>query len=205
MWGCDVHDQREAKWNKRYAESAAETPQPLEVLVDNAHLLPRGGVALDLASGLGGSALWLARRGFETYAWDWSDVAIEKLRLSAAGLPLTAQIRDVEAQPPEAGRFDVICVGHFLQRDLCTAIAAALKPGGVLFYQTFTQEKVDDSGPGNPDFRLAPNELLQLFSDLIVRYYRDEGTCGDIGAGFRNRAQLVAQQHFSEHCPGFRK
>ena len=73
-------------------------------------------------------------------------------------------------------------------------MAAALRPGGLLFYQTFILDRVDDSGPRDGPFRLQTNELLQLFPDLIVRFYREEGRIGDIGRGFRNRAQLVAQR-----------
>ena len=96
--------------------------------------------------------------------------------------------------PPDPDSFDVICVGHFLERSLCPKIAAALRPGGLLFYQTFTEERVDDGGPGNPAFRLGCNELLRLFPDLVVRLYREEGRVGDMTRGFRNRAQLIAQR-----------
>ena len=182
-----------AKWDARYA-GAEPGPAPLEVLADNAHLLPREGTALDLACGLGGSALFLARHGLTTFAWDLSPVAVQVLQQGAGDLPLTAQVRDVVAQPPEPGRFDVICVGHFLDRALCPAISAALRPGGLLFYQTFTRERVDDSGPSTDRFRLATNELLTLFPGLIVRLYREEGAVGDKARGFRNKAQLVAQR-----------
>ncbi len=186
-------DELRDKWDARYAQ-AELSPVPLEVLAENAHLLPGDGDALDLASGLGGSALFLAARGLHTQAWDLSPVATERLRRLADGLPLRARVRDVVALPPSPGRFDVICVGHFLDRPLCRSIAAALRPGGLLFYQTFTRERVDDSGPGNPCFRLGRNELLRLFADLDLCFYREEGTIGDPGHGFRNRAQLVAQR-----------
>lgn len=179
------------KWNRRY-DQAQQVPGALEVLVENAHLLPSRGTALDLACGLGGSGLFLAERGLQTWAWDLSAVAIESLERRAGTLPLHAEVRDVVKDPPEAGRFDVICVGHFLERELCTDIAAALKPGGLLFYQTFALERVDDSGPSNVRYRLAPNELLELFPQLLVRFYRDEGRAGEHARGFRNRAQLVA-------------
>jgi SAM-dependent methyltransferase len=181
------------KWDARYAQAGAP-PVPLEVLTENAHLLPGHGDALDLASGMGGSALFLAGHGLRTQAWDLSPAAVATLRRLAEGLPLCAQVRDVAASPPLPGRFDVICVGHFLDRPLCPSIAAALRPGGLLFYQTFTRERVDDSGPGNPCFRLDRNELLRLFADLELCFYREEGTIGDVAQGFRNRAQLVAQR-----------
>jgi SAM-dependent methyltransferase len=186
-------DDLRCKWDARYAGAAGVAP-PLEVLAENAHLLPARGDALDIACGLGGSALYLAQRGLRTLAWDQSPMAVAALQRVAGELPLEAQVRDVVAMPPEPERFDVICVGHFLERDLCLRIAAALRPGGLLFYQTFSLERVDDSGPGTQRFRLEVNELLRLFAGLTVRFYRDEGTLGDIARGFRNRAQLVAQR-----------
>jgi len=179
------------KWDRRY-DQALQAPCALEVLIENQHLLPAAGTGLDLACGLGGSGLFLAERGLQTWAWDLSAVAIEALNRRTGSLPLHAEVRDVVRDPPESDRFDVICVGHFLDRELCSRIAAALKPGGLLFYQTFSLERVDDSGPGNPRYRLAPNELLELFPQLLVRFYRDEGRVGDPSRGFRNRAQLVA-------------
>jgi tellurite methyltransferase len=53
---------------------------------------------------------------------------------------------------------------------------------------------VDDRGPGNPLFRLAPNELLRLFPGLRVIAYREEGLFGDSAQGLRNEAWLVAAQ-----------
>ncbi len=185
-------DELRRKWDDRYADPEA-APSPLAVLVENAHLLPESGSALDLACGLGGSALLLAEHGLDTHAWDLSPVAVEQLQQRAAGLTLQAEVRDVIAVPPDPETFDVICVGHFLDRARCPQIAAALRPGGLLFYQTFTLERVDDSGPSNERFRLETNELLQLFPGLIVRVYREEGRLGDLTRGTRNCAQLVAQ------------
>jgi len=182
------------KWDGRYAEASTGVAPPLEVLAENVHLLPDHGEALDLACGLGGSALLLARRGLSTRAWDISGVAIGALQRRAGDLPLRAEVRDLSAEPLPATAFDVICVGHFLDRALCPEIAAALRPGGLLFYQTYSLERVDESGPGSERFRLARNELLRLFPGLIVRFYRDEGAVGDTRRGFRNRAQLVAQR-----------
>ena len=91
--------ERRRKWDDRYANGDA-VAAPIEVLADNAHLLPRTGEALDLASGIGGSALFMARRGLRVTAWDLSDVAVDRLSEAASGMPLTAQVRDVVAQPP---------------------------------------------------------------------------------------------------------
>jgi SAM-dependent methyltransferase len=186
-------DELRQKWDQRYQQTGA-APCALEVLVENSHLLPPEGSALDLACGMGGSGLLLAEHGLNTWAWDLSPVAIDALEKRAANLPLIAEVRDVVRLPPPPGGYDVICVGHFLDREICPEIAAALRPGGLLFYQTFTRERVDQTGPGTQGYRLGPNELLELFPGLLVRFYREEGRLGDPARGFRNRAQLVAQQ-----------
>lgn len=182
------------KWDARYRAAGATTVT--EVLAENHHLLPAEGEALDLACGLGGNALLLAQAGLHTRAWDISPVAIERLntRASATELPLRAEVRDVLAAPPSALSFDVIVVSRFLERDLCPALMAALRPGGLLFYQTFTRDKAVPGGPMNPDFLLAENELLRLFDGLRLRIYREEGCIGDVRRGLRNEALLVAQQ-----------
>ena len=181
------------KWDQRYLQAGAP-PSALDVLAENTHLLPIEGSALDLACGLGGSGLLLAERGLRTWAWDLSAVAIDALKTRAGNLPLIAEVRDVIRQPPSPAGYDVICVGHFLDREICPAISAALRPGGLLFYQTFTRERVDQTGPGTQQYRLGTNELLELFPGLLVRFYREEGRLGDPARGFRNRAQLVAQR-----------
>ena len=183
------------KWDARYRETD-RLPEPAAVLVENRHLLPTRGRALDLACGLGSSALLLARAGLDVYAWDLSPVAIAalKTRAVAEGLSVQAEVRDVQTDPPEPVRFDVILVSYFLERALCARIAAALRPNGLLFYQTFVREAVTDQGPGNPVYRLDRNELLRLFPGLIVHFYREEGRVGDVTQGTRDVSQLVAQR-----------
>ena len=183
------------KWDARYRE-ARGAPPPLPLLSDHAHLLPPTGHALELACGLGANALFLAERGLAVNAWDLSPVAIERLRHSAAEREVTlqAEVRDILQAPPAAGQFDVIVVAHFLDRRLVPAITAALRPGGLLFYQTWSREALGPGGPRNPAFRLARNELLQLFAGLTLIHYHEEGRIGDPGAGWRDQAQLIAQR-----------
>jgi tellurite methyltransferase len=178
------------KWDTRYGD-ALESP-PARVLAENVHLLPGQGVALDLACGLGANALLLAAHGLEVFAWDSSAVAIERLRARARGTAVHAEVRDVIAQPPAREQFDVIVVAHFLDRSLAPHLIEALRPNGLLFYQTFTRTRVSATGPSNPGYRLADNELLSLFAPLRLLVYRDEGLGGDGSRGFRDQAMLVA-------------
>ena len=184
-----------SKWNQRYREKT-QTPGPCSVLQQQCHLLPETGIALDLACGLGGNSLFLAARNLEVQAWDISAVALARLQQQAAqpDLKISTEIRDLKALPPVPQSFDCIVVSYYLERSICPAIAASLKPGGVLFYQTFTAGKLSDKGPSSKEFLLENNELLQLFQGLEIRFYQENGRCGNLEAGDRDTAMLVAQK-----------
>lgn len=168
--------------------------------MENSHLLPRSGKALDAACGLGANAILMAKHGLETHAWDLSATALQRLNQTIAdtGLNIITAQRDIVARPPEPLSFDVIVVTRFLDRSLIPHLIQALRPDGLIFYQTFTKTRLDEIGPCNPAYRLNNNELLQLFSALEIIVYREEGIIGDLSTGFRNEAMLIARQQSSE-------
>ncbi|MCW8848220.1 MAG: methyltransferase domain-containing protein [Sedimenticola sp.] len=184
-----------AMWNQRHAQ-AEGLGQVADVLVQNIHLAKAGCKALDLACGRGANALFMARAGLKVTAWDLSPVAIERLTAAARAehLSIASTVRDVITEPPEPGTFDLILVSYFLDRELAPAIAKALKPGGLLFYQTYSRAAVTDDGPTSDRFRLDDNELLMLFDSLRPRVYREERLLGNTEQGWRDRAMLVAEK-----------
>lgn len=188
-------EQLREKWDARYRH-AEQAPVACQVLTENQHLLPATGVALDFACGQGGNARLLAERGLQTQAWDLSPVAIAQLRevSQQQNLPLEAQVRDVLTTPMLINMFDVIVVSYFLDRGILPDLIAALKPGGLLFYETFVMDKVNSRGPTNPDYLLRANELLDVCKGLHILYFRDEGQQGNTQQGTRDVAMIVAQK-----------
>jgi 2-polyprenyl-3-methyl-5-hydroxy-6-metoxy-1,4-benzoquinol methylase len=184
-----------AKWNKRYRDATGQ-PQASRVLNENLHLLPDHGLALDLACGLGGNAILLAQQGLKVYAWDIAEIPVTALQeiVLERQLNIEAEVRDVEANPPGPETFDVIAVSYFLERDIVPALIRALKSDGLIYYQTFTRQRVSDRGPQRTEFRLADQELLHLFSGLQVLFYREEGCVGDVQKGLRDEAMLVGRK-----------
>jgi len=150
---------------------------PARWLVDHAHVLPETGDALDVASGSGRNALWLAARGLNTLAIDRSADAVAGIRRAAADrhIPLRAEIVDLEA--PEStlpvSAFDVVVVVHYLHRPLFPALIASLRPGGVLVYETFSRAQALRGKPTNPAFLLEPGELRRLVAPLDVLFERE--------------------------------
>jgi len=185
-----------AKWDQIYSQRQLDEQSVSVVLSQNAHLLPASGIALDLACGMGADSLFLAQKGLKVTSWDCSSVAISGLRKKAdeKNVAIDAQIRDVIAHPPSKHSVDIMVVSHFLVRNMAEQITDALKPHGLLFYQTFCRTKVSEQGPKNRDYLLEDNELLRLFSALKLRVYREESVLGDPEQGWRNRAMLVAEK-----------
>ena len=183
------------KWDQIYQPETMAS-EPASVLVENRFLLPKTGRALDLACGLGANALLLAQQGLTTEGWDISAVAIHKLQrqADAHALPIKTFALEIASYSFTPASFDIIVVSRFLDRSICNAIMESLKPNGLLFYQTYTQQKVSEQGPKNPRFLLAENELLHLFSALKVVYYRDNAGLGAIQQGLRNEAQFIGQK-----------
>jgi tellurite methyltransferase len=184
------------KWNSIYNQNNWALPTVSAVLSENDFLLPKTGIALDLACGLGANAVFLAQKGWAVTAWDISDVAIHHLKAytTLQGLNINACQENIMADSLVDCTFDVIVVSRFLDRTLSDAIIGALKPDGLLFYQTFTREKTNQNPPNNPDYLLGCGEMLKLFSPLKVIFYRENALIGDQKLGLRNEAQFIGQK-----------
>ena len=166
-------DKLAEKWDAKYAESTLQTPaNPCFVVKQHSRLLPLKGQALELACGLGGNARFLAQCGLKTHAWDISDSALTVLNnwASLNQLPIMPLVTNLEQMILPYQQFDVIVVSRYLDRKQFKAIEDALKPGGLLFYQTFLAP-IQDNAPSNPDFYLQTNELNQAWLSLETLVY----------------------------------
>jgi SAM-dependent methyltransferase len=130
-------------WDERYRSSnAIWSGEPNPQLVSEVSASTPG-TALDVGSGEGADAMWLAERGWRVTAVDISNVALERSAALAknAGRDLAARIEwrqaDIIAWRPPECAFDLVSA-QFMQlstsvRDpVFRALAAAVAPGGTL-------------------------------------------------------------------------
>lgn len=188
---------KKKKWDEVYQQADYASVKAATVLVDNDYLLPVSkGDALDLACGRAGNALLLANNGFTVDAMDISSVVLDGLAVycKEKSVHIKTILRDIESEGMPEKKYDVIVVSNFLNRDVFPQILESLKPNGLLFYQTWSQLKVTDAGPSNPDFRLKAGELLELCSSMNIVFYRENGDLGNTEAGMRNEAQIIVQK-----------
>ena len=184
------------RWDNTYA-AVQDYPAPNSDLIRYRDWLPERGLALDVACGLGADALYLADQGFDVTAWDASSVAINRLQKEATARALSLATKCLEITPEAftKARFDLVYVHRYLDRDIIPAIIQSLKPGGVLFYQTFMQnttiENQTTTGPTSKAYRLAPNELLTHCQALDVKLFLDGFTLNTKTGRLEPRAQSL--------------
>jgi len=161
------------RWDNRYLEDqrfrSFEKPRPF--LVEHNRLLPRQGLALDAAMGLGGNARWLINQGFRVIGVDISGVAIF---LSKKKLPsLMAVQADLTNFALPENYFDLIVNFFFLERALWVDYQKALKPGGILIIETLTQKMLEINPEIESDYLLKEEELRNAFDTLEIITYRE--------------------------------
>lgn len=178
------------RWNARYREAGPPGP-PSDFLVSLDAKLPRSGTALDVASGTGRHALWLAGRGLEVTCADVSDVGLEvALRAAAgAGLRVRTLAIDLEREAFPPGPWDVITCFYFLHRPLFDAMAHALSKGGLVVVAHPTMRNLEAHPKPGPAHLLQEGELRTLLGGLELLHYTEGWTPGG-----RHEARALARR-----------
>jgi SAM-dependent methyltransferase len=170
-------DDRRIYWNERYAERGtlwgADANQfVVKYLAD----LPPQRV-LDLASGQGRNAVWLAARGHSVTAVDLSDVAVAQARQVAAeaGVEVDFVVADLRNWEPPAGEFDLVLLSYLqvpteLRRLVHDKAIRAVAPGGAIFLVAHHLDNLEGGvgGPPDPDVLFTEEQLAGDFADLDI-------------------------------------
>lgn len=116
---------------------------------------------LDLACGGGRHAIYLAGLGHAVVAADRDLSPAAAVRNS---IGITWRQVDLEAGtwPFPGETFRGVVVSNYLHRPLFEPLVAALEPGGVLIYETFSLGQEKYGRPRNPSHLLLPGELLEV-------------------------------------------
>lgn len=177
--------------------------QPHDLLIELVELIRRDGLlqlagdprprALDIACGAGRDAVFLAMSGFHVEAWDIlpDALALADDLARRSGVSIHMSQRDVEREPAIAeNAYDLVCCFNFLHRPLLPHITAAVRPGGLVVYETFVEPQRETFGkPSRASHVLATGELARAFANLEILVSR-EGLAGPR----RYAASLIARK-----------
>lgn len=177
-----ARDRGAESWDERYAGTHhLWSTGPNEELARVLGPLPPGR-AVDLGAGEGRHALWLAGRGWEVTAVDFSRVGVEKGRTHAAeaGVEVAWVVADVRTWDPEPGQaYDLVLVAYLhLEADVLSRAAGWLAPGGRLVVLGHALRNLTDGvgGPRDPSI-LHTAESLR---DKAVRAGLEVERCEEV-------------------------
>lgn len=181
-----------AAWDKTYnRRDYVFGKEPSPFLVKNVDKLPKG-LALDIASGEGRHAVYLAKKGFQVEAVDISSVGLRKAQKLAAenGVKIKTINADLTKYKIEPNKYSVIINFYYLQRSLFPQIIAGLKKGGMLVFKSNTvdQLKNPDAKDFEKKYLLELGELKKAFSELEILHYSETND------GKKAVANLVARK-----------
>lgn len=184
------------RWNEKHAGKSGDQPPSsfLTEILSGGSWQITAGRALDVATGRGRNACFLAERGFSVDAMDISEVALQEARKTAEarGLAINFIQAELEQVALPAATYDLIINFNFLERSLIPRMKNTLKLGGHVIFETYLVDQRVLGHPRNPAFLLGHNELLELFRDFRVLLYREGKFVEQGQAAFR--AGLFAQK-----------
>ena len=188
-------------WDERFrSRSYPIDPDPSPVLRRYLDACPDG-QALDVATGTGRNAVFLAAEGYRVDAVDQSReglrIAREKARERGVADRTEWIQADLENYEFPTATYDLITISFYRAVDRFPDIFEALTPGGVLFVQHHlrTDDPVD-GGPSGDRYRFAANELLHACLDLTILHYAERTELRD---GERNAVVEVVARNSSGH------
>jgi tellurite methyltransferase len=153
------------------------------------------GKALDVATGQGRNAVYLATKGWDVTGFDISEVGLKAANENAAkaGVKITTLKARFEDFDYGTARWDLICFIYVpteltVDSKFIARIRTALKPGGLMLFT----RKFRSLSPAVPEPSLTESEkmnaLLKAWSDLQIVFY--EETVG-VGEWFLFRGRIV--------------
>ncbi|EAT16813.1 bifunctional 2-polyprenyl-6-hydroxyphenol methylase/3-demethylubiquinol 3-O-methyltransferase UbiG [Desulfuromonas acetoxidans] len=151
-----------ANWNQRWKERQERPLQADNWLLKMLPLLPETGTVLDIACGRGRNAVYLQQHGWQVTAVDGSDEALHQLQSVCP--QIITRHHDLDQPLELSQRFDLVLQFFFLNRRQLPHFMQQVRPGGAMIVRTFSDAGEFGSKGGNPEHRLQPGELLEIFS-----------------------------------------
>ena len=189
-------------WDERYAATGLVwSAGPNQFVEAELAGLPPGR-ALDLAAGEGRNALWLAERGWQVTAVDFSVVALDKGREVQAGRPRGRDLHidwvhaDVLELDPGPVPFDLALLAYLQlpEAERRTAVRrafTALSPGGTFFLVAHDSSNLTEGtgGPQDPAVLYTAEEVLGDLDGERFEVLRAERVPRVVPAGDEHRGE----------------
>ena len=196
------------RWEARFAGLEYHFgTEPNAFLKSKAGLLKPGQKALSIADGEGRNGVFLAERGLDVLAMDFSPTALAKSQALAKqrGVTIRTEQADLDTWRWPIEAFDVVVAIFFqfcappLRARVFDGIKRALKPGGLLLMEGYTpkQREYKTGGPSEVENLYTRKLLEESFSDFAsveIREYDSEIHEGPGHGGMSALIDLVGRK-----------
>jgi SAM-dependent methyltransferase len=192
------------RWDERYSHETERFAlrSPRHLITSHLDLLPPNGLILDAACGTTSTGRYLAARGWRVIAVDVSHAALRLARHKACtersrsvrkdASPISFAVMDLVNPWLPSAHFDVILNFYYLSRPIIPTYRQAVKPGGLLFFETYLRER-----HSNSERYLESQELRRFFDDWDILHYLEVERLAHARSGYeemRWTAQLIAHK-----------
>lgn len=191
-----------AKWNEKFSHENyfyGEEPNTfLKLHIDSLNMPYE---ILFLGEGEGRNATYAAKKGFNVFALDASDVAIKKTDALAAknGVKVETIHKDLNDWIPNSEYDRIMCSFLHLNEPLRTLtfmrVIDALKPSGEFVGEFFSTKQLNynSGGPSHVDFLYTTDSLEKIFSQFSCKILELKELVDNLdeGIGHQGDASLI--------------
>ena len=166
-----------AEWDERYASTELVwSAGPNQFVAAELADLPPGR-ALDLGAGEGRNAIWLAGRGWQVTAVDFSAAGLAKAARLAAGRGVTVDWvnADLTGYQPAPGAYDLVLIAYMQLvpeafRSLLAVASSALAAGGTLLVVGHDADNIahGHGGPQDPERLHRADDIVAALPGLVI-------------------------------------
>lgn len=161
-----------ASWDERYAAADRLWPVGPNMYVEDRLSVHEPGVGVDLASGEGRNAVWLAERGWNMTAVDFSEVAIKRGRQHAADVKF--DVADVVSWEPEDS-VDLVLIAYLHLEpqtfpEVVQRSSGWVRQGGELFMIGHDVSNIEHGhgGPQSPEILWDVRTIKPLLDHMRI-------------------------------------
>ncbi len=169
----------QAAWNQRYSgPELVWGAGPNRFVAEELAALPPGR-AIDLATGEGRNAIWLAERGWQVTGVDFAAAGLARAARLAAerGVTVDWVHADLLGYVPAAGAYDLVLIAylhlpHTSLSQVFRTAAKAVAPGGTLLIVGHDRDNITKGhgGPQDPDWLYSPSLVTAELGGLDIRH-----------------------------------
>jgi SAM-dependent methyltransferase len=164
------------------------------------YLVP-GGKTLVVADGEGRNSVYLASKGFDVTATDYSKVGLTKAKRLAEerGVAVEYVVENIFERDWTTEHYDNV-IAVFIQfvppsdmTKVLTGLATAVKPNGTLLLHGYTPKQVEfgTGGPPNPEHMYTEAMLRGIYENLDIRLCEEYQDMLHEGSGHSGRSALI--------------